>query len=114
MMSNDKFNRGGIRIDLEQGTADAAAFSENIAIFPIPNTTPDKIKTLHDLALSDIRLSDFPVVQAWRNQLFDPAWIPEVCDELPRLLTEFLRQSGLLYYDPDLDDYMAGAGLNPL
>lgn len=24
--------------------------------------------------------------------MFDPEWIPEVCDELPRLLTEFLRQ----------------------
>ena len=47
---------------------------------------------MHDLALSDIKLSDFPVVQAWRNQLFDPEWIPEICDELPRLLTEFLRR----------------------
>ena len=61
-MSNDKFNRGGIRIDLEQGAADTAAFSGNIAVLPILNTTPDKIKILHDLALSDIKLSDFPVV----------------------------------------------------
>ncbi|WP_292992705.1 pyruvate formate lyase family protein [Nitrosomonas sp.] len=91
-MSNNTFNRGGIHIDLEHGTADTSTFSGNISIFPIPNTTPDKIKTLHDLALSEIVLSDFPVVQAWRNQLFDPEWIPEICDELPRLLTEFLRQ----------------------
>ncbi len=90
-MSNDKHNRGGIRIDLEHGTVDTSTLGD-IAIFPIPNTTPDKIKTLRDLALSDIQLSDFPVVQAWRNQLFDPEWIPEVCDELPRLLTGFLRQ----------------------
>lgn len=91
-MSNNTFNRGGIHIDLEHGTADTSTFSDNISVFPISNTTPDKIKTLHDLALSDIKLSDFPVVQAWRNQLFDPEWIPEICDELPRLLTEFLRQ----------------------
>lgn len=60
-MSNDRHNRGGIRIDLEHGTADISAFSDNVAVFPIPNTAPDKIKTLRDLALSDIKLSDFPV-----------------------------------------------------
>lgn len=83
---------GGIRIDLEQGTANIAAFNDKITGFPILNDAPDKIKTLRDLSLSHIKLSDFPVVRAWRNQLFDPEWIPEVCDELPRLLTEFLRQ----------------------
>ena len=91
-MSNDRLNRGGIHIDLEHGTIDTAALSDQVPIFPIPNTTPGQIKTLQDLALSDINLSDFPVVQAWRNQLFDPKWIPEICDELPRLMTEFLRQ----------------------
>lgn len=91
-MSNDRLSRGGIHIDLENGEADISSLSDNVSMFPIPNSTPDKIKTLQDLALSDIKLSDFPVVQAWRNQLFDPKWIPEVCDELPRLLTEFLRQ----------------------
>ena len=85
-------NQGGIRIDLEQGTANIAAFNDKITDFPILNDAPDKIKTLRDLSLSHIKLSDFPVVQAWRNQLFNPEWIPEVCDELPRLLTEFLRQ----------------------
>jgi pyruvate-formate lyase len=93
-MSTDNLSlsRGGIHIDLEHGTVDTATLNDNVSIFPIPNTTPDKIKTLQDLALSDIKLSDFPVVQAWRNKLFDPQWIPEICDELPRLLTEFLRQ----------------------
>ncbi len=93
-MSTDNLNlsRGGIHIDLEDGEVDTAALKDNVSIFPIPNTTPDKIKTLQDLTLSDIKLSDFPVVQAWRNKLFDPQWIPEICDELPRLLTEFLRQ----------------------
>ncbi|MEK6736798.1 MAG: pyruvate formate lyase family protein, partial [Pseudomonadota bacterium] len=90
-MSNDRLNRGGIHIDLEHGEVNSSMLSESVSIFPIPNTTPDQIKTLEDLALSDIKLSDFPVVQAWRNQLFDPQWIPEICDELPRLLTEFLR-----------------------
>jgi len=81
---------GGIHIDLEHGTADIPA--DNITMFPILNTTTQQVHTLCDLAMSDIRLSDFPVVEAWRNKLFDPACIPEVCDELPRLLTEFLRQ----------------------
>ena len=85
-------NRGGIHIDLEHGSENPPAFSDKITDFPIANDAPDKIKTLRDLSLSHIKLSDFPVVQAWRNQLFDPQWIPEVCDELPRLLTEFLRQ----------------------
>ena len=91
-MRTSNVNRGGIQIDLEHGTANTAAFNDKITSFPIPNDTPDKIKTLSDLALSHIKLSDFPVVEAWRNQLFDPEWIPEVCDELPRLLTEFLQQ----------------------
>lgn len=91
-MRTSNVNRGGIQINLEHGTANIAAFNDKITSFPIPNDTPDKIKTLSDLALSHIKLSDFPVVEAWRNQLFDPEWIPEVCDELPRLLTEFLQQ----------------------
>lgn len=93
-MQTAKLNRGGIAIDLEQGAGEMDAFiaaGEGVACFPIPNDAPEQIRTLRDLALSHIRLSDFPVVEAWRNQLFDPAWIPEVCDELPRLLTEFLR-----------------------
>jgi len=91
-MQQANLNRGGIQIDLEQGTVNAAALNDNITNFPIPNETPDKIKTLLDLSLSHIKLSDFPVVEAWRNQLFDPEWIPEVCPELPCLLTEFLRK----------------------
>ncbi|PTN11301.1 pyruvate formate lyase family protein [Nitrosomonas aestuarii] len=91
-MQTSNINRGGIHIDLEHGTADTAAFNDKTASYPIPNDAPDKIRTLNDLTLSHISLSDFPVVQAWRNQLFDPEWIPEVCDELPRLLTEFLRK----------------------
>ena len=62
-MSNDRLNRGGIHIDLEHGTIDTAALIDQVPIFPIPNTTPGQIKTLQDLTLSDINLSDFPVVQ---------------------------------------------------
>lgn len=51
-MSNGQFNRGGIRIDLELGAADTAAFSDNAAVFPISNTTPDFARVLHS-ALTD-------------------------------------------------------------
>jgi formate C-acetyltransferase len=37
-------------------------------------------------------LDQFPVVKAWRKRLFDPEWIPEVCDELPRLYTDYVRR----------------------
>ncbi len=47
------------------------------------------VKTLIDLSLSDLQLDDFPVVQAWRNRLFEEK--PQICDELPRLLTEYMR-----------------------
>ncbi|MCB1985846.1 MAG: formate acetyltransferase [Burkholderiales bacterium] len=91
-MQTANLNRGGIQIDLEHGTVDTTALDDSIVNFPIPNDSPDKIKTLNDLTLGHIKLSDFPVIQSWRNQLFDPEWIPEVCDELPRLLTEFVRK----------------------
>ena len=80
---------GGIHVNLtSDGSASAHAMSEKA----IPNLNFNQVKTLTDLALADITLEQFPVVKAWREQLFDPAWIPEICDELPRLLTEFLRQ----------------------
>lgn len=60
---------------------------------PLPNDKPDMVKTLSDLALVDIQLKDYPVVESWRNQLFSPEGLPEICDELPRLLTEFYRQN---------------------
>jgi len=91
-MGNVRVGRGGIHIDLENGIAETAALNEQQSPSPIPNNRPEQIKTLDDLALSQIQLSDFPVVQAWRRQLFDPEWIPEICDELPRLLTDFLQQ----------------------
>lgn len=78
---------GALRVNLQGGGAHSATTGP----FPIPNTDFEKVRTLKDLSISDLVLSDFPEVQAWRQKLFDPACIPEICDELPRLLTEYLR-----------------------
>ena len=91
-MANNRQSPGGIQIDLENGEVDSSTLSEHSSPSPINNNRSGNIKTLDDLALTHIRLDAFPVVQTWRKQLFDPNWIPEICDELPRLLTEFLRQ----------------------
>lgn len=85
-MSNAQLHTGGIRVDINK-TAQPAACG-----FSIPNETPEHIRSLTDLALSHIALEDFPVVSAWRKKLFSPDGIPEICDELPQLLTEFLRK----------------------
>jgi formate C-acetyltransferase len=83
-MNDERFHTGGIRVNLNE-TAQPAARA-----FPIPNDTSERIKSLADLALSHIVLDDFPVVSAWRKKLFSPEGMPEICDELPRLLTEFM------------------------
>jgi pyruvate-formate lyase len=77
---------GGIHIDLTADKPQVAASSR------IENKNHNQIKTLQDIALTEITLEQFPVIQEWRQKLFDPEWIPEVCDELPKLLTEFLRK----------------------
>lgn len=59
------------------------------AVFPIINTDYSSVKTLSDLAMTELTLDDFPRVSAWRQKLFTE--IPEICDELPRLLTEYFR-----------------------
>jgi hypothetical protein len=87
-MTNGQLSSGGIRIDLESG---APVTSAEIDVFPIANDHPETIKTLDDLALSDLNLEQFPVVKDWREKLFQPEGTPEICDELPRLLTEFMR-----------------------
>lgn len=81
---------GGIHVEFNRG-ADSAS-NVKTGPQPIPNQNFSQVRTLHDLALTDITLEQFPTLKAWREQLFDPAWIPEICDELPRLLTEFLRR----------------------
>ncbi|MCX7097947.1 MAG: formate acetyltransferase [Methylococcales bacterium] len=82
---------GGIKVGLGNKASSVQQNNPLPGIFPIKNTAFDKVKTLKDLALTDIKIENFPVVKAWRDQLFDPASKPEICDELPRHLTEFLR-----------------------
>lgn len=67
---------------------------------------PSNVKTLDDLALSDIILDDFPFVMNWRKKLFSPEGRPEICDELPRLLTEYIRENE----GKGLSDQMLRAG----
>jgi formate C-acetyltransferase len=82
---------GGIRVDLNNKASLVQQGNPLPGVFPIKNEAFDKIITLKDLALTDIKLDNFPVVKAWRAKLFDPEWKPEICDELPRHLTEYLR-----------------------
>ncbi len=76
---------GHVRVSL-QGSGAAVLPT---GLFPIANTDFTSVKTLTDLSLSRLSLEDFPVVRAWRQRLFTE--LPEICDELPRLLTEYLR-----------------------
>ncbi|MFC1684619.1 pyruvate formate lyase family protein [Pseudomonadota bacterium] len=85
---NSQLHGGGIHVSLSGDKPTPHGMGAE----PIPNTNRAQIKSLEDLALTDLTLDDFPVAKAWRERLFDPAWIPEICDELPRLLTEFLRK----------------------
>jgi formate C-acetyltransferase len=71
-------------------------------IFPIPNDNFDRVRTLADLALTEITLDDFPGVKAWRNKLFSPEGTPEICGELPTLLTEYLRSPAAQDLSPAL------------
>lgn len=87
--NNEQLYGGGIHINL--ASADRQTATEQ-ATKKIPNNNFDQVETLHDLALNELMIDQFPVVKAWRRKLFDPEWIPEVCDELPRLLTEFLQR----------------------
>ncbi len=90
-MSNPQLHSGGIRVSVEGESHFLNPDKSTARTFPIPNETPQRIKTIKDLALSQITLEQYPVVKAWREKLFAPEGQPEICDELPRLLTEFLR-----------------------
>jgi len=83
---------GGIRVELNNNEASLVQQGNALpGVFPIKNEAFDKIRTLKDLAQIDVKLDNFPVVKEWRAKLFDPEWKPEICDELPRHLTEYLR-----------------------
>lgn len=92
-MSEPRLHTGGIRVSLTEETDIQRPVRGKTQTFPIANETPERIKTLSDLALSHISLEQFPVVKTWREKLFAPEGLPEICDELPRLLTEFLRSA---------------------
>ena len=92
--SNQQFHQGGIKAELNASDATAAVDQvQGQTSTAIHNPNPDQIRSLSDLAISHITLNQFPTVQTWRDQLFDPDWIPEICDELPRLLTEFMQKT---------------------
>lgn len=90
-MSNSQLSHDAIRAELNKSTPTRDRPNGRAAVFPIPNENTKNVKSLSDLALSDLTLDELPVVKAWRARLFAPEGIPEICDELPRLLTEFLR-----------------------
>ena len=89
-MNDPRLHTGGIRVSLAQEKQIVRPERGVTRMFPIPNVTPQRIKTLQDLALSRITLERYPLVKAWREKLFAAEGLPEICDELPRLLTEFL------------------------
>ncbi len=91
-MANERLHTGGIRVDMSKAIPVQLSTRGRSAAYPIPNETPQRIKSLADLALSHIALDDYPVVSAWRKKLFSPEGLPEICDELPRLLTDFMRK----------------------
>ncbi len=72
------------QIRVQMGATDSA-----VGLFSITNSDFSRVRTLSDLSMSTLKLEDFPVVRAWREKLFEEA--PEICDELPRLLTEYFR-----------------------
>lgn len=91
-MSTHPHSSGGIAVNIGQGDASQDSGQQKIGLFPIPNDDFSKVKSLKDLALRSVKLEQFSTVKAWRDKLFAVEGTPEICDELPRLLTEFLRQ----------------------
>ncbi len=92
-MSDQDLTGGGIRVELAPNRGNGTHDGNGSKVFKIPNNDFNKIKTLDDLALSDITLGQFPDVKKWRDKLFKEEGTPEICDELPRLLTEYMQRS---------------------
>ncbi len=92
MMDQQSHSSGGIHVDFGKQVEDVLRDARAFSVFPIQNHNIHQVKTLSDLALSHIKLDQFPVVKAWRDRLFMPEGTPEICDELPRLLTEFMQR----------------------
>ena len=71
-MSDRALTNGGIPVELKAGKGSDLSNNGSPRVFPIPNDNREKVKTLDDLALSDLALDQFPVVKEWRRRLFDP------------------------------------------
>jgi len=91
-MSDQQISADDLQIKLQSKASEKIQTDYAPSVFPIPNDNFEKVKTLQDLAISQITLDQFPVVKWWRERLFSPDGLPEICDELPRLLTEFMRR----------------------
>ena len=89
-MSEHGLSDGGIVVNLDGNNNEGTS---RINVFPLANDKPQQVKTLQDLSLQYLKLEDMPVVKWWRERLFAEEGTPEICDELPRLLTEFLRST---------------------
>ena len=90
-MTDSQLTSGGIVVNLDERKPEQPVQSDT-ALFPIPNDKPGQIKTISDLALCHINIHQFPTVKWWRERLFLPEGTPEICDELPRLLTQYMRK----------------------
>lgn len=99
-MADDNLTSSGIRVELGKNTGSEPQGNTHTKASRIPNEDPIKIKTLEDLALSDMTLAQFPVVEKWRNRLFTEEGRPEICDELPRLLTEYMQSQEAMGLSP--------------
>ncbi|MDH5256993.1 MAG: hypothetical protein OEX07_03265, partial [Gammaproteobacteria bacterium] len=104
-MTDSQLTSGGIAVNLKQQDniteidkttlkkkkTTEQTLKSDTSIFPIENDKPAQIKTFSDLALCQINIHQFPTVKWWRERLFLPEGTPEICDELPWLLTSYMR-----------------------
>ena len=90
-MTESELSSGGIVVNFNEKTTEFPPQSD-AASSPIKNDRPGQIKTLDDLALCNINIHQFPTVKWWRERLFLAEGTPEICDELPRLLTQYMRK----------------------
>jgi hypothetical protein len=88
-MNSPHTSTGEIHINLNEPPADP---NHKVTI-AILNPDSMRIPTLKDLALSDLTLEKFPKVKEWRDKLFQPEGLPEVCLELPSLITEGMQNT---------------------
>ncbi len=112
-MNNNKFMSGGINVNLRQnGLSGGGGGNGGDAppIDPIPNDKPDQIITLgDDVSLSDIK-GDGQLL-AWRDKLFTKEGLPEICDELPGNLTDYMMQvDNRIKTGEKISDYERRAG----